>query len=144
MLAGALAGPAAAASASPPTRAPQPVPDFRLPHACRFPVLLHATVNRSTATTFSDGHVHITGALRVRMTDLRNGHSLTVNSSGPATVWYRPGGVVVDGRGVGFIALSTPFGRPGFLLETRGQVVADARGLRVVHGATRNICPMIA
>jgi hypothetical protein len=135
---------AAVAMASPPTHQFQPFPDFVLPNACHFPVRLHATTNRSRVTTFSDGHLRITGALKVRMTDARNGHSVTLNSSGPATVRFLAGGVVIEGRGVGFIALSiSPRGPAGYLLQTKGQVLVDETGVRVIHGTTRDICPMI-
>jgi hypothetical protein len=136
---------ASAVSASEPIRSLQPFPDFVLPNACHFPVKLHATTNRSRVTTFSDGHLRITGALKVRMTNLRNGHRVTINSSGPVTVRFLASGVVVDGRGVGFIALSISRREPGtYLLETRGQVVTDEFGNVVsIRGTTRNICSMI-
>ena len=140
-----LALSASAASASAPTRSFQPFPDVVLLNACHFPVKLHATANRSRVTTFSDGHLRITGTLKVRMTNLRNRHSVTINSSGPATVRFRVGGVVVEGHGVGFIALSITPPEPGtYLLETRGRVVIDqAGGVPSIRGTTRNICPMI-
>jgi hypothetical protein len=71
---------------------------------------------------------------------------LTINSSGPATVQVlADGGVVFEGHGVGFIALSITPPQPGtYLLETRGRVVVDEFGdVVAIHGKTRNICPMI-
>jgi hypothetical protein len=109
-------------------------------------VLIHATANRSRVTTFGDGHMRITGTLKVTMTNVRTGQHVGINSSGPATVWPLPGGgVVVNGRGIGFIALSFGPGEPGgFLLQTKGQVVADGIDLHVVHGTSRDICPLIS
>jgi hypothetical protein len=142
----ATALPAVGAFASPPVHTRLPFPDFRLEGACNFPVLIHATANRSRVTTFGDGHLRITGTLKVTMTNLRSGQHVGINSTGPATVWPQPGGgVIVNGRGIGFIALSFGPGEPGgFLLQTKGQVVADRIDLHLVHGTSRDICPMIS
>jgi len=135
------------ASASAPVHSRLAFPDFLLPRgACNFPVLIHATTNRSRVTTFSDGHFRITGTLKVTMTNLRTAQHISINSSGPATVWPQPGGgVIVNGRGIGFIALSIEPEEPGgFLLQTKGQVVSDGIDLHLVPGTSRNICPMIS
>ena len=51
------------------------------------------------------------------------------------------GTIVIQGRGTGWIA---EFGGPGsYLRLVHGQTVLDDSGFRVVHGTSRNICPLL-
>jgi hypothetical protein len=111
--------------------------------------LIHATTNRSRMATFGDGHLRITGTLKVTMTNVRTGQHIGINSSGPVTLWPQTGGgIIAVGRGIGFIALSIEPEEPGqprgFLLQTKGQTVSDGIDLYLVHGTSRDICPMIS
>jgi hypothetical protein len=96
-----------------------------------------------------DGHLRITGTLKVTMTNVRTGQHIGINSSGPVTLWPQTGGgIIAVGRGIGFIALSIEPEEPGqpggFLLQTKGQTVSDGIDLHLVHGTSRDICPMIS
>jgi hypothetical protein len=86
--------------------------------------------------------VTITGALKESMTNLRNRHQVTINSSGPVRITTTATGVVVLGHGSGWIA-QFGSGIHGFLREVHGQIVADDGGIRLVHGTSRSICPLI-
>jgi hypothetical protein len=132
--------------ASGPTRTTERIPTIRLSSSiCGFPVLVRPLVDRGVLKTFADGHMLVTGALKESMTNLRNGHHITVNTSGPVRISTLPSGeTVVLGHGTGWIAEDFgPGGPDGFLIETRGQVAVSAADFGLVHGTSRNICPLI-
>jgi hypothetical protein len=132
--------------ASGPTRTPERIPTVRLSSGiCGFPVLVRPLADRGVLKTFPDGHMLVTGALKESMTNLRNGHHITVNTSGPVRISILSNGeTVVLGHGSGWIAEDHGSGgQGGFLIETRGQVVVSATTFGLVHGTSRNICPLI-
>ena len=134
---------AAPSLADGPTRSPEHVGSLRIPSSvCGFPVLIKPVVSRGTVKTFPDGHMLITGSLKESMTNLRNGHHILVNSSGPVRIYTMPDGeIAFIGTGTSWIAQFG--GGGGFLRETHGRVVLNATTFGLVHGTSRNICPMI-
>jgi hypothetical protein len=116
------AGPAAAV---PPTHEPVPTPDDFIISDCGFDILLHALVNEEILTTFFDqeGNVvrqHISGTLKIRLTNVETGETQDLNISGPGTYTFPPdGSVLLVGTGEWLWAgLSN---RPGELLFTKGR-----------------------
>src|SRR4051794_21601067 len=85
---------APAAQAQPPTRTDISVPAgtsfvFNDPAAdpdtiCEFPLEATFVEDREWQTTFSDGSFVITGALKIRFTNVNSGASIDLNVSGPA------------------------------------------------------------
>ena len=133
----------AASLASGPIRTHEHLTAFRIPrHVCGFPVRVKPVVDRGIIKTYPDGHVTITGSLKESMTNLRNGHQVTINSPGSVRITTTATSIVVLGRGSGWIA-EFGGGIHGFLREIHGQVVSDYSGIRLVHGTSRNICPLI-
>jgi len=115
---------------------------FRIPRqVCGFPVMVKPVVDRGIIKTYSDGHVMITGALKESMTNLSNGHQVTINTSGPVRITTTDTTILVLGHGSGWIAEFG--GGGGFLRQVHGQVVSDNSDIRLVHGSSRNICPRI-
>ena len=134
---------AAPSLASGPTRTHEHLTAFRIPRqVCGFPVRVKPVVDRGIIKTYADGYVTITGALKESMTNLRDGHQVTINSSGPVRITTTATGVVVLGHGSGWIA-EFGGGIHGFLRQVHGQVVAEGADIRLVHGTSRNICPLI-
>jgi hypothetical protein len=135
--------PGAPSLANGPTRTHEHLTAFRIPRqVCGFPVRVKPVVDRGIIKTYPDGHVTITGALKESMTNLRDGHQVTINSSGPVRITTTATGVVVLGHGSGWIA-EFGGGNHGFLRQVHGQVVAEGADIRLVHGTSRNICPLI-
>jgi hypothetical protein len=74
-----------AATATPPEREPAIFEDFILEDVCSFPVDVAFIANKERLTFFSDGRVHVSGTLVVRLTNLDDPTNvLTLNISGPA------------------------------------------------------------
>jgi hypothetical protein len=74
-----------AATAAPPEREPEIFEDFVLEDVCSFPVDVAFIANKERLTFFSDGRVHVSGKLVVRLTNLDDPTNvLTLNISGPA------------------------------------------------------------
>ena len=74
-----------AATGTPPEREPAIFEDFILEDVCSFPVDVAFIANKETLTFFSDGRVHVSGKLVVRLTNLDDPTNvLTLNISGPA------------------------------------------------------------
>lgn len=129
--------------ASGPTRTHEHLTAFRIPRqVCGFPVIVKPVVDRGIIKTYADGHVTITGALKESMTNVRDGHQVTINSSGPVRITTTATSIVVLGHGSSWIA-QFGGGTHGFLREVHGQVVSDDSGIRLVHGTSRSICPLI-
>ncbi|MFL6049382.1 MAG: hypothetical protein ACJ738_06375 [Gaiellales bacterium] len=103
--------------------------------------MVRPVVDRGIIKTYSDGHVMITGALKESMTNLRDGNQVTINSSGPVRITTTATSVVVLGHGSSWIAQFG--GNHGFLREVHGQIVSNDSGIRLVHGTSRSICPLI-
>ena len=99
-------------------------------------------VDRGIIKTYPDGHVTVTGALKDSMTNLRDGHQVTINSPGPVRITTTATSIAVLGHGSSWIA-EFGGGVHGFLRQVHGQVIADDGGVRLVHGTSRNICPLI-
>ena len=101
----------AGALAAPPTREPLPAPQFPVEGICSFPVETTALVNREKLTTFygKDGEVVrqiLSGALKVRLTNLTTGTAVDVNISGPGEMTAQPdGSLTIVARGRGLLAL---------------------------------------
>jgi len=104
--------------------------------------MVKPVVDHGIIKTYSDGHLMITGALKESMTNLRNGNQVTINSSGPVRITTTATSVVVLGHGSGWIA-QFGGGNHGFLREVHGQIVSGDSGIRLVHGTSRSICPLI-
>ena len=103
--------------------------------------MVRPVVDRGIIKTYSDGHVMITGALKESMTNLSNGHQVTINTSGPVRITTTDTTILVLGHGSGWIAEFG--GGGGFLRQVHGQVVSDNSDIRLVHGSSRDICPRI-
>lgn len=118
------AGPAAAV---PPKHEPVPTPDDFIISECGFDLLLHVLVNKEILTTFYDqeGNVvrqHISGALKIRLTNVGTGESQDLNISGPGTYTFPPdGSVQLVGTGGWLNVFSN---RPGEVLFTQGRFEA--------------------
>ena len=86
-----------AAYATPPTREPLPLEDFVLSDHCTFDIQVDVAQNKEILTTYYDGdgdivRQSVTGALKVRLTNMRNGHSMFFNISGPSQTRFLPDG----------------------------------------------------
>jgi hypothetical protein len=142
------------AYADPPVR--QDVPDFApftLSGRCAFDVQVSQLVNREVTTTFSDGRLVTTGALKVRLANLSpGGRSIDVNVSGPVT--YTPNG---DGSFTGIFrgrSLIFPNGpepaQEHIFWVSSGRVVMTVNGdltvfsLLNVVGTQLDICQQLA
>jgi hypothetical protein len=117
MWAGALALPPSAAG-DPPIREPLPASGFELgAEICGFPVAIDIEVNREYATTFSDGRQLITGALKVRVTNLESDSSLRLNIPGPAFLSAEGDLLTYDAYGPWLLFLApTDPGGPGLFV----------------------------
>ena len=145
---------AGAASADKPVREPLPTQQdvtFGAGEVCDFPVTLETLVNNQFVTTFSDGRQRVTGALKIRLTNVDTGQSLLVNASGPA--WQTETETVLEVSTQGRLVLF-PFAGdepgPGIFLY-RGNVhfeVEFASGRLTVLSATgpppKNLCDDLA
>lgn len=109
---------------------------------CGFPVLVKPVVDRGIIKTYADGHVTISGSLRESMTNLRDGHQVMINASGPVRITTTATSLIVLGHGSSWIA-EFGGGIHSFLRQVHGQVVSDDGGIRLVHGTSRSICPLI-
>src|SRR4051812_48250143 len=129
------------AQAEPPTRTPAPALDYVDP-TCGFPVSVHFTVNRETATTFSNGSVLITGPLKVEYS--ANGRTVALNISGPVSIRPLGDSVAIIANGVGAGPVTTASGVT--LANLAGQVDASSgSGGVLLHGTMRlDICQALA
>ena len=112
------------ATADKPIREPVPGDDFTLPASiCGFEVGVEVLTNKEKAITFSNGLTIVTGALKVRVTNLANtSKSLALNISGPGL--FTSDGI----RGTGswllfFLPGDLGPGAPGALLNVKGSFV---------------------
>ena len=140
---------APAAIAAKPVKEPLPTSepsDFAAGEICPFPLLVETLTNREKSITFSDGSQLITGALKVRLTNLATRDSILVNASGPSRETVEGDILHVVSRGsTVLVANATQPGGPGALF-VHGRASFDIDLLTgeplflVVHGNTRNLC----
>jgi hypothetical protein len=138
LAAGGLVAPVA--MADPPVRSPVQAPtDFTLPGVCTFDVGIHVLVNKETQTTFGDGTTKITGAFKVKYTNLSDPSKTMIdNNNGVLAFTPNPDGstsVKVTGQGAIFF-LPGEIGPAGAFWLTNGnfQEVVDSFG-NVVPGS---------
>lgn len=148
-----LFGLVATAAAVPPDKEPLgAIETFTISGACPFDVLLEELQNESSITTFydQDGNVRrflITGALKVRLTNVTGGQSIALNVPGPAIERPQPdGSTLVIGVGPwlhlfvpGLPPLALGSGRTEFLIDHEGHLE-----LLSITGNVRDVCPMLA
>jgi hypothetical protein len=132
------------ASADGPTKIPLPVPNPQtLTGSCTFAVLDEILTNGETGIFFAT-YIIVTGPLKVRLTNMASGTSLTLNISGPAKVYPHPDGTTtVIGRGAGLIP------SPGHLWYARGNsvVAVSADGTQILvstDGTVVDLCGALA
>ena len=111
LLAAAAALPASAA-ATPPVREPVPADVLTFPAGvyCDFPIQVTPVKLNEKLTFFSDGRIRVTGSAIVELTNLANGRTTVVNSSGPS--WLDRN----NGQGPQLFFLSPLEGGPGIFL----------------------------
>jgi hypothetical protein len=136
----------ATAAAAPPQREPVPNEVFTFPAGlyCDFPLEVTPVHLGEKLTFFSDGRVRVTGAAIVRLTNLDNGRSTIVNSSGPS--WLDSGSA--QGPQLFFVN-PDEFGGPGiFLYRGNTRLTRDENGniVNITGTGTRsgNLCATIA
>jgi hypothetical protein len=135
----------ASAAADPPEREPVPAEVLTAPAGlyCDFPIQITPLNVRETVTTFSDGRVRLTGPAIVEVTNLDNGRSTVINSSGPS--WLDRN----NAQGGQLFFLSPLEGGPGiFLYHGNVTFTRDAQGniVDITGTGTRsdNLCSEIA
>jgi hypothetical protein len=144
---------ARAASADKPVREPLPAQEdatYPAGALCDFPVLAETLQNNETITTFSDGRQRVTGALKIRLTNVDTGESLVVNASGPG--WQRETETMFDVSGQGrWVLFQFPGDEPGpgiFLYRGNIHFVFDfaTESVTVLSatGSSRNLCEDLA
>ncbi len=146
------------AGAVPPDREPVPTePPFTLAGQCDFNVLFETITNREKITTFFDqaGNERfslITGALKVRLTNLDTGTSKVLNISGPLRLEPTPdGSLTITFRGptlLFFFPGDDPGGLPPLALihgKTVIEVSAEAAfTVTSVRGHVEDVCELLA
>lgn len=136
----------ATAAAAPPEReyVPNDVLEFPAGLYCDFPIQVTPVHLGEKLTFFSDGRVRVTGSAIVRLTNLDNGHSTIINSSGPSSL--------ESGAAQGpqlFFVNPDEFGGPGiFLYRGNIRLTRDEDGniSNITGTGTRsgNLCATIA
>ncbi len=134
------------ASADKPIRERIVLEDFVLEGSCAFPVLVEVIANKEFVTFFSDGRLHVTGKLFVRLTNLDDPDQVVeLNISGPGFV--TPTSERGAGRGLFLLREGEALG-PGLLLVTgRTDVVRAEDGFisnLTVRGTSTDICALLA
>jgi hypothetical protein len=128
----AAGGVATGASASQPTREPQPLPPgttFDLDGICPFPAQILILTSKAYTLTFGNGSQILTGQLFVRVTNLDSGKldsgkSLDLNISGPSFGAVDSNVLTLSGRSLVFLFPGDRGpGSPGLLVLTSGPVV---------------------
>jgi hypothetical protein len=134
------------ASADKPIREPVVLDDFVLEGSCAFPVLIEVIANKEHVTFFSDGRLHVTGKLVVRLTNLDNpAQVMELNISGPGFV--TPTSERGAGRGL-LLLRPGEAGGPGlFLVTGRVDIVRAENGFIAnlgIRGRSVDICAALA
>jgi len=135
-----------AATATPPEREPAFLEDFVVTDSCPFPVGFEITANNSYVTIFSDGRIHFSGKIFVRLTNLdKPTKSLSLNISGPALV--TPSSEQLFGRGL-IILFPFDAGGPTMLLTTGRVDIVRAEDGSIIEFTTRaptkDVCAALA
>jgi hypothetical protein len=152
-LAGAIAVAAVAAllvptaAADKPVTVPSPFPDSTGRYCADFDVLVHATTNRGTTRIFTSGAIMFTGALKVEVTNLESGKTITLNISGPGKI--STAGEVLTGTGPWLFFGEAGFfgpGSPPELSTNDGRFTIDlADGSFISRiGRSVDLCPLLA
>jgi hypothetical protein len=135
------------AAANKPTREFVPAPsEFTLDASiCGFDVLVEVLTNKQFAITFSNGMTTVTGALRVRVTNLDDPtRSIVLNIPGPG--FFDESGVLTATGPWLFFFLPGELGpgSPGVLAYTVGLVRLDESGLQLLAGRQIDLCTELA
>ena len=143
----AFAGFASAALAEPPTKEPAPAEDLTGPFCEDFQVLVHPIANKELTLTFSDGRVQFAGQLKLEVTNVETGKTITVNASGPGL--FSSDGSILTLRGATLLAGEAGFFGPGSqarLSLVGGVVVIDLATGAVLSetGHSTDLCPILA
>lgn len=144
LLAAAVALPASA-EATQPVREPVPSEVFTFPAGlyCEFPIQVTPLKLGEKLTFFSDGRIRVTGSAIVQVTNLDNGRSTVINSSGPS--WLDRN----NAQGPQLFFLSPLEGGPGIFLYHGNVTFArdeDGNIVNITATGTRsgNLCADIA
>lgn len=136
----------AAASAAKPERVPVPAEPltFEAGQVCDFPISVTPVQQGEKITFFSDGRARLTGVSKGLYTNLENGHSMLLNSSGPG--WLDRG--TGQGRS-SFVLFPEDAGGPGIYMYTgRVTYTRDENGfftsITGTGGRSGNLCAAIA
>jgi hypothetical protein len=135
-----------AATSAKPERVPVFIEDFAVTDACPFPVGFEITAQNSYVTVFSDGRIHFSGKIFIRLTNLdQPTKSLSLNISGPALV--TPTSEKLFGRGL-LILFPFDAGGPTMLLTTGRVDIVRAEDGAIVEftnrAPTKNVCAALA
>jgi hypothetical protein len=133
-----------------PERIYAPIPQpFVVSGSCSFDVDVHVVKNNEYFKTFTDANGNVVrqlvnGSLVVTLTNLSNGHAITVNVSGPGyTTVYADGSFIQRFEGLGAIFL------PNLFILTSGRVdvktFPDGHSVIVrMSGSQRDVCALIS
>jgi hypothetical protein len=133
------------AAASGPVIEPLPAEDFTIPaDICGFEVAVDILANNTKAIMFGDGRTMITGALKVRLTNLDDPtRSIALNIPGPGR--FDESGLTATGPWL-FLFLPGELGEwsPAILAYTTGRVRIDDAGFHQLAGTRTDLCPLLA
>jgi len=133
------------AAASRPDIEPVPAEDFTLPaDICGFEVGVDILANKEKAITFSDGSTMVTGALKMRLTNLGDPtRSIVLNVPGPGR--FSESGLKATGPWLFFFFPGDlGEGSPAILAYTTGRVRIDDSGFHQLAGRRTDLCPLLA
>jgi hypothetical protein len=135
------------ASADKPVIEPSPFPDASGRYCEDFDVLVHATTNRGRTYIFSSGAVMFTGALKVEVTNVESGKTISLNISGPGKISAE--GDVLTGSGPWLFFGEAGFfgpGSPPELSTNNGAIAIDLTDgsfiTRIGHSV--DLCPLLS
>jgi hypothetical protein len=137
---------APSAAAEKPIIEPAPFGTFTGQYCEDFMVRVSETTNRGMAKIFSDGSVIITGTLKVDVTNVETGKTISLNISGPA-MFSSDGSTLVGVGGWLFFGEAGFLGRDGPTLETSsGRFVIDLSDVTFVSrtGSVQELCSLLA
>jgi hypothetical protein len=150
-LGGAVLAVAPLASADRPIRVSLPASDSVGEFCEGFQVLVHPTQNNEFITIFSSGAALITGALKLEVTNLDTGETITLNVPGPARITEDGSALIATGPWLlfGEVGDLGP-GSPAQVILITGSFVLnfDEQGnltaITEVKGQTTDICAALA
>ena len=144
MLVGACMVPAALADR--PIREPVPATDATFPaEVCGFEIQLEVLTNNEYILIFSDGRATVTGALKVRLTNLEDpAQSIVLNIPGPG-FFDESGALTATGPWFWiFFPGDLGEGSPGVAFLTFGRVRLDETGFHLLAGQQIDLCAVLA